>query len=299
MSSTANTVAAKLAERANTCKQLEEHHRQLEEEAEQERLEEERLAKELEEMRVEEERKAEEKREAERRAEERRKREEEEARTMKEFAQREAEVLRKQLEEARKKKELKRSRPESETEMEAQLEKEEERTRESAMLDRKIVWRMKAGRICEECWKGERKCLWPEASSQTKACHSCSALKVKCVVAGEESEAGPSKKRKVAVDKGKGKAKEVKETKSELEFGFQELVEELCRLRQDLKELRMDFRSTHRVAVQIANRTVDMANDLEDVARHFVPFMVEQEEEGEGNSGNAGEVEDKVEETLQ
>ena len=111
-------------------------------------------------------------------------------------------------------------------------------------------------------------------------------------------EAGPSKKRKVAADKGKGKAKEVKVTKSEPEFGFRELVEELRGLRQDLKEFRTDLRSTHRVAVQISNRTADIVNDLEDVARHFVPYAVEQEE-GEGNSGNAGEVEDEVEETLQ
>ena len=250
-------------------------------------------------MKAEEERRAEEKREAEKRAEERRKWEEEEARATKAFAQKEAELLKKQLDEAKKKKELKRSRPESETEVETELEKEgEERTGESAMTDGNTIWRTKAGRICWECRKREKKCLWPEASSRTKACHSCSALKVKCVVPGEESEAGPSKKRKVAADKGKGKAKEVKETKSEPEFGFRELIEELRGLRQDLKEFRTDLRSTHRVAVQISNRTADIANDLEDVARHFVPYAVEQEE-GEGNSGNAGEVEGEVEETLQ
>ena len=55
MSSTTNAVAAKLAERANTCKLLKEHRKQLEEQAEQEHLEEERLVKELEEMRAEEE----------------------------------------------------------------------------------------------------------------------------------------------------------------------------------------------------------------------------------------------------
>ena len=49
MSSTADAVAAKLAERANVRKQLE-HCKQLEEEAEQERL-----TKELEEMKAEEE----------------------------------------------------------------------------------------------------------------------------------------------------------------------------------------------------------------------------------------------------
>ena len=95
-------------------------------------------------------------------------------------------------------------------------------------MDRDIMWRTKAGIICGECQKGGRKCFWPEASWQAKACHLCSALKAKCVVAGQESsEARPSKKRKVAVDKGKGKAKEVKEIKSEPEFGFRELVEEL------------------------------------------------------------------------
>ena len=95
--------------------------------------------------------------------------------------------MRRQLDEAKRKKELKRSRLESETEVEAELEKEgEERTGESAMLDGNIVWRTKAGRICGECWKREKKCLWPEATPRTKACHSCSALKVKCVVPGEE-----------------------------------------------------------------------------------------------------------------
>ena len=245
MSSTTNAITAKLTERANAHKQLKECRRQLEEDAEQERLEEERLAKELEKMRVEEERKVEEKREAKRWAEEWRKQEEEEARATKAFAQKEAELLKKQLVEAKKKKDLKRSRPELEMEVEVELEKEEEQTGESAMVDRKIVWRMRARWICGECWKGDRKCLWPEASSWTKACHSCGALKVKCVMAGEESsEAGPLKKRKVAADKGKGKAKEVKVMKSEPEFGFRELVEELRGLRQDLREFRTDLRST-------------------------------------------------------
>ena len=118
-------------------------------------------------------------------------------------------------------------------------------------------------------------------------------------MAGEESsEVGPLKKRKVAMDKGKGKAKELKETKSELEFGFWELVEELWGLRQDLRELQTDLRSTHHVAVQIANRTADMSNDMEDLMKHFIPYPEEREEEA-GNSGNAREAEDNGEETLQ
>ena len=179
-------------------------------------------------MKAEEEWKVEEARETERQAEEQRKCEEKEAKAMRAFTQRELEVLRKQLEEAKKKKELKRSRPELETEVEAEKEKEEEKTGELAMMDRDKVWRTKARRICGECRKEGQKCFWPEVLLRAKACHSCSALKAKCVMAGQDSsEAGPLKKRKVTVDKEKGKAKEVKETKSEPEFRFQELVEEL------------------------------------------------------------------------
>ena len=233
--------------------------------------------------------------------EEQKKQEEKEVKATKVFAEKEVELLRKQLEEAKKKAELKRSRPESETEAESEKEKEEERgSRESAMMDRDMVWRTKAGRICRECQKGGRKCFWPELSSWAKACHQCSAQKAKCVMAGQGPlEAGPSKRWKVAMDKGKGKAKEVKETKSELEFGFWEVVEELRGLRQDLRELQTDFRNMHRIAVQIANRTADVANDVEDLMRHFVLFVVEQEGEEVGNSGNAGGAENDGEETLQ
>ena len=52
MSSTTNAVTAKLAKLANTHKQNEEHCKELELEAERERLEEEQLAKELEEMKI-------------------------------------------------------------------------------------------------------------------------------------------------------------------------------------------------------------------------------------------------------
>ena len=90
--------------------------------------------------------------EIERRVEEQGKREEEEAKATKAFTQREAELLRKQLEEVKKKAELKRSRPESE--MEAKLEKEEEKSRESVMMDRDMVWKTKAGKICRECQRG-------------------------------------------------------------------------------------------------------------------------------------------------
>ena len=155
MSSTANTVAAKLTKITNARKQNKERRKQLELEAERERLEEVQLAKELEEMRAEEKWKAEEVRETERQAEEQRK-----AKVTRAFAQKEAELLRKQLEEAKKKKELKRSRLESEMEVEAELEKEEEKTGESAMMDRDMVWRTKARKICGEFWKGGRKCFW-------------------------------------------------------------------------------------------------------------------------------------------
>ena len=102
----------------------------------------------------------------------------------------------------------------------------------------------------------------------------------------------------MAADKGKGKAKEVKVMKSEPEFRFRELVEELRGLRQDLKEFRTDLRSTHRVTVQVSRQTGDIADCVEDMAKYFVPYPEEKKEEA-GGSGNAGDTEDEEEETLQ
>ena len=83
--------------------------------------------------------------------------------------------------------------------------------------------------------------------------------------------------------------------KSEPEFGFQELVKELQGLRQDLREFRMDLWSTHHVAVQVLNQAGDIADNVEDMAKFFVPYQKEEA----GNSGNAREAEEDEEETLQ
>ena len=61
------------------------------------------------------------------------------------------------------------------------------------------------------------------------------------------------------------------------------------------KELRTDLRSMHRVAVQVSNQTGDIADSVEDLAKYFVPYQKEEVE----NSGNAREMEDNEEETLQ
>jgi hypothetical protein len=96
------------------------------------------------------------------------------------------------------------------------------------------------------------------------------------------------------MDKRKGKVKDLNKPKSE-----PELVEELQGLRQDLREHQTDFWNMHRVAVQIANRTADVVNDMEDLTRHFVLFVAEQEGEEAENSGNTRGAEYDGEETLQ
>ena len=59
-------------------------------------------------------------------------------------------------------------------------------------------------------------------------------------------------------------------------------------MRQDLRELRTDFQNTHCVAVQITNQMADVADNVEDLTRHFVLFAAEQEGEEAENSRNAG-----------
>ena len=100
------------------------------------------------------------------------------------------------------------------------------------------------------------------------------------------------------MDNRKGKVKEVKEAKSEPGFGFREMVEELQGLRQDLRELRTDFRRMHHITVQIANQMSDIADNMEDLTKHFVPYPEEREKEA-GISGNTGGAEYDGKETLQ
>ena len=50
--------------------------------------------------------------------------------------------------------------------------------------------------------------------------------------------------------------------------------------------------------MQISNQMGDIADSVENMARYFVPYPEEKEKEA-GSSGNAGEVEDDGEETLQ
>ena len=69
-------------------------------------------------------------------------------------------------------------------------------------------------------------------------------------------------------------------------------------MRQDLREFRTDLQSTHRIAVQISNQTGDIADNVEDMARYFVPYPEEKGKEAE-SSGNTREVENDEDETLQ
>jgi hypothetical protein len=137
----------------------------------------------------------------------------------------------------------KRSREESESELEGPA--------ESSLLDKGITWRTKEGQVCEECRKGGRKYHWLDAK-RAKSCHYCSGHKTGCVKPWEvQSEAGSSKKRKVGVDKGKGKVREVE---AKPEFGLREVVEELRGLREDLREFQKEFRHAARVGDQVASR---------------------------------------------
>ena len=76
-------------------------------------------------------------------------------------------------------------------------------------MEHRVKWMVKEGVMCKSCEKKEKKCFWRMETGRGKACLACHDLKKGCVAGGaeeSETEASPSKKRKVE-EKGKVKVK--------------------------------------------------------------------------------------------
>src|SRR5882724_6024125 len=318
MSSNTEQVTAKLAALAKLRQQKEEQRRQMEAEAEANRLEEERLEQELERMRLAEEERQ--KREAAAAAEEAKRRAEQAARDLAEFKRRERKLLeaidqkkrelraKKEKEEAERRAETERKKAEAAKRMElgkgtGSTDKGKKRDREESVevtvgtmiSEDGIMWYLKEGRVCKWCEKAGAKCFWRDAQ-RAKACRRCHSMKKTCLPAEVTTEAtevtavteaGPSKKRKVAPPKGKGKEKEkAMETEVGEEIGMALLEEmrgmrtEMAGVKESVEGLWADFRalaSIGRTFVKIL-RNVD----------HNVGFVADQMEGSEVEDGVAG-----------
>jgi hypothetical protein len=271
MSSNAEELSAKLAALAKAREEKEARRKQ---EEEQERLEEELLQKEL--KRVE--------------AEEKKKKEAEERK-------------RRKAEEDRKKEEAKAVLAAAEAKKRAETEKAEtgkKRGREDSgegtrMVEDGVVWYTQSDAVCEPCDKSGEVCLWRD-SARARACRACHNSKKECPVPdtrpdtrkggvgkdGSEAgtEAGPSKKRKVA-PKGKGKGKELPALELGEDVGTALLTE--------IRGLRDDFRALGEVGKAILRLLDATKNDVE-----YIAGVVEKREmdnagvEVEGVEGTGG-----------
>jgi len=157
-----------------------------------------------------------------------------------------------------------------------------------------------------------------------KACFACTASKKTCKLGGaeqepEQSEPGPSKRRKVTESKGKGKEKigvpavsgsvtpDVWEKiLSEVRGMKEEVVSELRGWRTEVAEVRSE---THKVRLNcefLAQRVETINFDVRDLANLFDPVQdgAKNEDEGAGqgsaeNTENAENEMTEIEETLQ
>src|SRR5258705_192593 len=319
MSSNAKQVTTKLAALAKLRQQKDEQRRQMEAEAKANWLEEERLEQELERMRLAEEERQ--KREEAAAAEEAKRQAEQAAKDLAEFKRRERESLEaidqrkrelraaKEKEEAERRAETERKKAEAAKRTETETaDKGKKRSREdsvdvtvgSMMEEDGVMWFLKEGRICKWCAKAGEKCFWREAS-RAKACRRCHLMKKTCTAAEAVTEvmevtgvteAGPSKKRKVAPSKGKGKEKE-KTTETEIgeEIGTALLEEmrgmrtEMAGVRESVEGLRAEFRTL----AGIGRTFVKILCNVD----HNVGFVADQMDEAEdrvvGTENGAGE----------
>jgi hypothetical protein len=159
--------------------------------------------------------------------------------------------------------------------------------------DKGVTWFVKEGQVCEGCARSGEKCFWRDSPRAT-ACRHCNLNKKTCEVgAGKEgSEAGPSKKRKVAA-KGKGKEKE----KSEPESGLgadagAALLAEMRGMREEIEGLRAEFRTFVNVGKAIVRLLKTTNGNVE--------FIADQMDSGSdaGNGVGGAESGVGVEETV-
>src|SRR5882762_422868 len=289
MPSAAEAAAAKRAQLLAMQKEMEELERAEKEEEEAKKREEERIRKEAEEL-------------------EKFRRKEREARERQKIA----------FEKAKAEKAKKRTLDESD---------EIDVTVGSFLEENGVTWGMKEGKVCTSCRKADKKCFWRMDPARGKACYACTVSKKICKLGGaeqepEQSEPGPSKRRKVMESKGKGKEKigvlavsgsvtpDVWEMMlSELRGMKEEVVSELRGLRTEVAEVRSE---THKVRLNcefLAQRVEAIYFNVRDLANHFDPVqdetdgaMNEDEGAGQGSVENTENVENEmteIEETLQ
>jgi len=286
MPSAAEAAAAKRAQLLAMQKEMEELERAEKEEEEAKKREEERIRKEAEEL-------------------EKFRRKEREARERQKIA----------FEKAKAEKAKKRTLEESD---------EIDVTVGSFLEENGVTWGMKEGKVCTSCRKADKKCFWRMDPARGKACYACTVSKKICKLGGaeqepEQSEPGPSKRRKVTESKGKGKEKigvpavsgsvtpDVWEKiLSELRGMKEEVVSELRGLRTEVAEVRSE---THKVRLNcefLAQRVEAINFDVRDLANLFDPVQdgAKNEDEGAGqgsaeNTENAENEMTEIEETLQ
>jgi hypothetical protein len=269
MSSNAEELSAKLAALA---KAREEKEARRKREEEQERLEEELLQKELKRVEAEEKKREAEERKRRKAEEEQRKKDEAKAALAAAEARKRAEA-----EQGKKRKDVEGS---------------GEGTR---MMEDGVLWYTQRDAVCEPCEKSGEVCLWRD-SARARACRACHNSKRECPVPdtrpdtrkggvgkdGSEAgtEAGPSKKRKVA-PKGKGKGKELPALELGEDVGTALLTE--------IRGLREDFRGLGEVGKAILRLLDATKNDVE-----YIAGVVEKREmdnagvEVEGVEGTGG-----------
>jgi hypothetical protein len=219
------------------------------------------------------------------------------------FAQREREILGE-----RKKKAKAKKRAEVEKKAEAKKKAEEKKWRRedsvevtvgAILVEDEVTWMVKDGKVCEGCEEKGKKCFWRD-SARAKSCHNCHALKKTCMVGVEESEAGPSKKRRVT--KGKGKEKERSESESdavaeairELKEEMREAKEETRGVRETIAGLRMEFHALGEVGRAIVKVLQSIHGDVGFVAEQMDPLNAVGEEVGGGVGEGVGQAERPV-----
>jgi hypothetical protein len=176
-----------------------------------------------------------------------------------------------------------RSEPESESEGEDEDEDEDEGGLVGNMVEKRgVMWMAESGRVCIQCSKAHRQCLWRgEGGRRARACLHCYENKKGCRMTAESGSEPPNKKSKTKVESEPVASGSGSGTADLLE----KILAEIQLMRQDL---RTGFREVHMEVKESRRTGRGIFNNVAALKEHFM----EGDEKSEEVSGEADATQD-------
>src|ERR1700723_227629 len=131
------------------------------------------------------------------------------------------------------------------------------------------TWKGEDGRVCNQCRRLNRSCVWRQDNKKVRTCYFCHRGKTSCMV---DTEAGPSKKART-LEKGKAKESEPEDEEEErvgLSATEHILADILEEQRLHNEKILVEISQIHGALFQVTKHLKYLVNNTNDIVDHLM-----------------------------